>query len=138
MALTAGSHGSTKALSKFGGVFSPLRNKNRLQRLLGLLVAEFTQPPSGFSNFTFAFRQSHLLLIVKIQCRLNRQDGIEQSAVARRTVGCGNLRWLGGDETFVLQRPNTLCNGVRAEIHCRTNRLVAGIALMRIPVLAVE
>ncbi len=114
MALIGGPHGSTKAANGFSCVFSLLRNKTRLQRAQGLP------------------------LVVGIQRRLNRQDSVEQSSVARRTAGSGNFRWLGSDETFLLQHSNTLCNRVWTQRSGLSDFLIAWVALISFPVLAVE
>lgn len=76
--------------------------------------------------------------VPQIHRRLDWQDGVEQSSVARRTVGGGDFCVLSGDETFVFQRMNTLCDRVLTQRNGLSDFLIAGVALIGFPVLAVE
>ena len=79
-----------------------------------------------------------LLVIELIQSQLDRTDGVEQIAVALQASLGGDGCVLCTDELPLLQLAHILADGVSAHPHCVSDSLVAGPALVGLPVFTAE
>lgn len=74
----------------------------------------------------------------KIDWFLDRANGIEEASVSTAAIFGADCSGSRGNEAFVLQHPDIFTDSVCTHFNGFANRAVAGIALERFSVLAVE